>query len=118
MDNTAGEEKTSCGKVRDEIKKMKERYPAHSCLYVERSKKCKTLNDLPKNKFLIPNIITADKLIYIVRKRCVLTKEEALFLYVKNKLLNGQITVGELYNKYKSDDGFLYITYTAENCFG
>jgi len=117
MENNIQEE-THPGNNIDETIVMKERYPAHSCLYIQRKESCKTLTDLSKKKFLIPNIITADQLICIIRKRCVLKKEEAIFLYVNKRLLNGQITVGELYTKYQNKDGFLYMTYTSENCFG
>ena len=33
-------------------------------------------------------------------------------------LINGTTTIGSLYEKYKDEDGFLYISYYEENAFG
>ena len=45
--------------------------------------------------------------------------ETALYLYVDGKyLVTPSSTITTIYDKYKSDDGFLYITYANENTFG
>ena len=33
-------------------------------------------------------------------------------------LVSGSIPMSEINNKYKNADGFVYIKYTGENCFG
>ena len=46
-------------------------------------------------------------------------KEEGLFLSAKGKYsLSGQKIIGDIYNTYKDEDGFLYIMYTTELIFG
>jgi|JI102314A2RNA_FD_contig_31_3280199_length_713_multi_2_in_0_out_0_1 GABA(A) receptor-associated protein len=40
---------------------------------------------------------------------------DSLFLLVDGKkVIQQSLTVGELYDKYKKEDGFLYIVYTSE----
>ena len=98
---------------------MLKKYPGRCCIYVEKRETCKTIENLSKQKFLIPQDIQIDQFICMIRNRLELDKGEGLFFYVKNnKLINGSKPVGDLYKKYKSSDNFLYITYTSENCFG
>ena len=45
--------------------------------------------------------------------------DEALFFFIDGKYsLTGQETIKEIYDKYKSNDGFLYILYGEEKFFG
>ena len=101
-----------------EVKKMIKEYPGRSCLYIEKASTCKTLKELTKKKFLVPNTLTADQLMYLIRSRLTLTNEEALFFYINKRMLSGQTQLGDLYKKYKEKDNFLYIKYASENCFG
>lgn len=104
---------------KEESEHMLKRYPGRVCIYVQKREKCKTLENLQKKKYLIPEEIQIDQFICVIRQRLDLKKEEGLFFYVKkNRLINGSKTLGELYKKYKENDNFLYITYTSENCFG
>ena len=97
---------------------MLKRYPGRSCIYIEKSADCKNLADLTKNKFLVPNTLTSDQLMYLIRSRLILKKEEALFFFIGKKMMTGRIPVGDLHKKYGADDNFLYIKYASENCFG
>ena len=102
-----------------ESTKVLEKYSDRVCIYVDKSESCDNLLNLDKNKYLVPNYLTIGQFIYVIRNRIKLPKEKALFFYSKNNyLLSGNATMIELYNKYKEDDGFFYITYTSENCFG
>ena len=102
----------------NESKQMLTRYPGRVCIYVEKHRDCKIDGELSKKKFLIPEGIQVDQFIFMIRQKLVLKKEEALFFYVKNRLMTGTKPLSELYKKYKSKDNFLYVTYTSENCFG
>ena len=73
---------------------------------------------IDKGKFLMPYDLTMAQLSYVVRKRINVSKNEAVFLFVDNKLLSGNETVKKIYDSYKSEDNFLYIVYTLENTFG
>lgn len=73
---------------------------------------------LPKRKYLVPRTLTMDHLIYIVRKQLQLSKDESIFIYVRGLLLNPSMILPDVYERYASSDGFLYITYAFESVFG
>ena len=102
----------------EESKKVYNKYPDKVCAYIERSETCKTINEIDKNKFLVPKDLNVAQLIHIIRKRLVIAPESALFFFVNNTIISGNMSMDEINNKYKNSDGFLYIKYSAENCFG
>jgi len=102
-----------------ESTKIREKYPQRICIYIEKSDICNNIPILDKNKYLVPNNLSISQFIYVIRNRIKLPKEKAMFFYTKNKcILSGNTTMIELYDKYKDKDGFFYITYSGENCFG
>ena len=101
-----------------ESKKVYDKYPNRLCIYIEKSKRCKIVNELEKNKYIIPNTITVAEFIVIIRKRINITSEQGLFFFVNNITISGNTLMSDIYNKYHADDNFLYITYSGENCFG
>tara|TARA_Y100000287_G_C14104926_1_gene297082 strand:+ start:241 stop:621 length:381 start_codon:yes stop_codon:yes gene_type:complete len=76
------------------------------------------LNNIDKNKFLVPNDMTLTQFIYTIRKRIKLDSSKALFFFINNTVPKNSAPLGELYNLHKDKDGFLYITYNSENTFG
>jgi GABA(A) receptor-associated protein len=44
--------------------------------------------------------------------------EEAIYLFVNERILPVSKILGEIYEKYKDEDGFLYIKYDSEATFG
>jgi hypothetical protein len=76
--------------------------------------------DIAKNKYLAPNDITVSQLVYVFRKRIKIKETQGIFFFIDNTLLSvsSSTLIGELYNLYKDNDGFLYITYDVENTFG
>lgn len=103
----------------NESTKIMEKHTDRVCIYVKKSNECHTLNEIDRNKYLVPNYLSIGQFIYVIRKRIKLPQEKALFFYTKNKcLLSGSTHIIDIYNKHKDYDGFLYITYTGENCFG
>mgnify|MGYP003706012285 CR=1 FL=1 len=99
--------------------KIMELHTDRVCIYVEKSNECHSLNQIDRNKYLVPNNLSIGQFLYVIRKRIKLPQEKALFFYTKNKsLLSGSTHIIDIYNKHKDSDGFLYITYTGENCFG
>jgi GABA(A) receptor-associated protein len=73
---------------------------------------------LPRNKFLVPHELTIGQFMYVIRKHLKLEPEKGLYLFVSNIIPTNSTLVSNLYDEYKSDDGFLYITYSIENTFG
>ena len=47
-----------------------------------------------------------------------LPPEKALFLSTNNNILNSTQQLNYIYQNYKEDDNFLYITYSFENTYG
>ena len=73
---------------------------------------------LKKNKFLIQNYFTFGQFLFIIRDKIKCKAEKTIFLFINNIIpsINEQMII--LYNKYKDEDGFLYIYYSEENAFG
>jgi GABA(A) receptor-associated protein len=97
---------------------MMEKYPESICCIIEKSDSCKNLNDLKKNKYIIPKELTISQIIYIIRKRIEIDSKMSIFLYINNKIPISNSKIGNVYFENKDDDGFLYIKYCGENTFG
>ena len=75
--------------------------------------------DIEKSKFLVKGDITLSQFSLMIRKRLKMGQEEALFFLVNGKKsLTGDDTMNDVYNKYKNEDGFLYIAYASEEVWG
>ena len=81
-----------------------------------------TLEALVKTKYLIKRTITINQFKRTLLKKFKVESLEALFLFVTNKTQKvaviGDVSFGEVYDKYKDDDGFLYLIYTNEKIWG
>ncbi len=76
------------------------------------------LPDIDRNKYLVPNDLTVGQFVYMIRKRIRLTPDKAIFLFVKNTLPPVSKTVLDVFEEYRDEDGFLYLTYSGERTFG
>ena len=101
-----------------ESENILKKYPNRIPVIVERSEKCKEINDIDKNKFLVPNDLTMNQFIYVVRKRLKLSSEKALFVFINDKLMPNSRTLYEISQEEKEEDDFLYMNYASENTFG
>ena len=98
--------------------KIINKYPDRVCVYIEKDPLCKKLPNLDRNKYVVPRTIAMSHFIYIIRQRIKLPKDVGIFLYSENVLLSGNLLMNEVNYKYKNPDGFIYIKYKGENCFG
>ena len=75
---------------------------------------------LDKKKYLVPNDITFGQFIYIIRKRMVsnLKPEEALYVFINNKLPPISKSMGEIANDQSDVDGYIYALISKEETFG
>ena len=73
---------------------------------------------LENSKFLIPKDLTVGHFIYVLRTKIQLKSKEAIFIFVNGVVPSNTILINNIYDKYKSEDGFLYLTITSENTFG
>lgn len=78
----------------------------------------KKLPYLSKHKYLIPNDMSSTTFFYVIRKRLKLKPEIALYFFIDDKVLIPSSDMDIIYNKYKDEDGFLYVYVCAENTFG
>ena len=124
-----------------EAKRILTKYPDRIPVIVEKSVRS-TLPEIDKKKFLVPGSMLCGEFKYIIHKHLqsqlssgaeFLSAEQTLYLFVKNTpprtgmstfiiILRYCILIGalmsELYEAFKDPDGFLYMTYSAENTLG
>ena len=102
-----------------EATKVIAKYPTRIPVIIEKLASETALPVIKKSKFLCPADMEANNLMLIVRKKLKLSSAEALFMFVKGKVLvPSSSLLGELYVKYKDEDSYLYINYCSENVFG
>ena len=99
--------------------KLLSKYSDHVPVIIKRNANDKILQDIDKEKYLIPKNLQIKEIQGIIRKKITIDSKQAIFIFVGSGILVPlSMDIGEIYNTYKNDDGFLYITYTAENTFG
>nr|XP_034341917.1 gamma-aminobutyric acid receptor-associated protein-like 2 [Arvicanthis niloticus] len=64
-------------------------------------------------KYLVPSDITVAQFMWIVRKRIQLPSEKAIFLFVDKTVPQSSLTMGQLHEKEKDEDGFLSVAYSG-----
>merc|ERR1712000_64771 len=94
-----------------------QKYPDRIPCIVEKAPKSDA-PDIDKKKYLVPADITVGKFVFEIRKHMKLSPEKAIFLFVNNVLPPTAALMSQIYDRYKDEDGFLYITYSGENTFG
>jgi GABA(A) receptor-associated protein len=101
-----------------ESKYILSKYTDRVPIICEKSYTAKNVPDIDKNKYLLPFDITVGQFMYVIRKRIVLSSEQALFIFINGTIPSNSELMSSIYEKYKDNDGFLYITYSSENTFG
>tara|TARA_Y100001936_G_C16086897_1_gene682424 strand:- start:2486 stop:2839 length:354 start_codon:yes stop_codon:yes gene_type:complete len=77
------------------------------------------LKDLDKTKYLIPKDMTFGEVLCVLRKRLQMPAYKALYVISHHgRLISSSSSVGVIYEKEKSIDGFLRLMYASENAFG
>jgi GABA(A) receptor-associated protein len=100
-----------------EAERIRQKYPNRIPVICEKVEK----SDIPtidKKKYLVPADLTVGQFIYVIRKRIKLSPEKAIFVFVNNVLPPTATLMSQIYDEYKDEDGFLYISYSGENTFG
>ena len=87
-------------------------------IILEKDPACK-IEKLQKTKYLLSKNSTISELMVLIKKKTKISEGEALFLQARTKYsLQAESTIEEIYEKFKNNDGFLYIMYTAELIMG
>ena len=75
--------------------------------------------DIKKTRYLLDENFTVGDFLKMVRKHMKLNEGEALYLSVKAKYnLTSEKVMGDIYQLYKDNDGFLYIMYSSQVIMG
>lgn len=102
-----------------EIDTVMKKHPGRVPVYVKRASNTGTnLPEINRHKFLIPQDFTLHALQHTIRVYLKLKPEQAIFLFINNTIPIYTESLLQLYEKYRSADGLLYVTYSTENTFG
>jgi len=102
-----------------EATRVLKKYPDRIPVVVERDARGSSdIPDIDKKKFLVPKDLSMGQFSYVIRKRIKLKPEQAIFLFVNNKLPPTSSSLSEVFHENKEECGFLYITYSGESTFG
>tara|TARA_Y100000992_G_C20851521_1_gene298508 strand:+ start:124 stop:513 length:390 start_codon:yes stop_codon:yes gene_type:complete len=100
-----------------ESTKIITKYPERIPVIVEKNQNSDIAN-IDKNKYLVPKDLTIGQLVYVIRKRIKMPPEMGLYIFIQNTIPPQYELVSTIYEMYKDNDGFLYVTYSGENTFG
>ena len=98
--------------------RIRDKFPGRIPIIVERSLRSLNMPVIDKEKFLVPGDLNISQFIFVIRKRMVLSSEQALFLFIGGALPTTAMLIRELYSSFCDPDGFMYASYCGENTFG
>ena len=102
-----------------ESSRLLKKYPERIPVIIERSKNSIHLTIIDKNKFLVPKELIISQLLWVIRKRMNIRREQAVFLLSDSgTIFNSTEHISSVYENNKNPDGFLYLEYSNENTFG
>ena len=85
---------------------------------VEQHSKSKMKYKSSKVKFLVPKAFKVQHFLQILTKDMDLQKDSSIYLFIQDSLLKQDMIIGDLYEKYKEQDGFCYAYYSDIPSFG
>lgn len=108
-----------------EARRILAKYPDRIPVICEKAARS-DLPDIDKKKFLVPDTMLCGQFKYIIHKHISqsanqnqpISADQTIYLFVNNTSPKTGALMSEIYDSYKADDGFLYITYSAENTLG
>ena len=100
-----------------EAGRIRAKYPDRCCVIVTKAANTDA-PDISRHKYLVPGDISMGQFTYVIRKRLKVKPEKAIFLFIGNSLPASGDLMAAVYEEKKARDGFLYVTYSAENTFG
>lgn len=108
----------SFDKRKEESSRLIKKFPNKIPIILEKSDSS-ALPRINKQKFLLPKDITIGQFIYIIRSKIKLDASQSIFIFINNYVIpSTNQTIGDVYIDHADKDGYLYITYSAEQTFG
>lgn len=106
----------------EEVKRLRAKHPNKVPVICLRSKLAKHLPELSKNKALLDESTPVNQVKYFIHKEIAQVlgpkAKETIYLFVKNRTPKSSTSLRDLYAQCRDNDGYLYITYSAENTLG
>lgn len=104
-------------KRKSEADRIRIKYPDRIPVIAEKASKS-DIPDIDKKKYLVPADLSMGQFVYVIRKRIKLPADQAIFIFVGNSIPPASSLMSQIYKEYADKDGFLYVTFSGENCFG
>eukprot|EP00442_Polarella_glacialis_P004892 CAMPEP_0115107860 /NCGR_PEP_ID=MMETSP0227-20121206/37584_1 /TAXON_ID=89957 /ORGANISM="Polarella glacialis, Strain CCMP 1383" /LENGTH=297 /DNA_ID=CAMNT_0002505893 /DNA_START=138 /DNA_END=1031 /DNA_ORIENTATION=- len=108
----------------EESRLLRQKYPDRIPVICKKSSYSE-LPAIPKSKFIVPGTMLCGEFKYIVHKHIAqattggrINMEKTIYIFVNGITPKTSILMSELYEQFRADDGFLYISYGAENTLG
>ncbi len=113
-------ESTSFNQRKNKSLLLLERFEGRVPIILEKSNKDSVLPFPTKYKYIISLDMTIANVLNILKKNLNINETISIYLMCKdhNIMLSGSQSIEYIYNNYKNEDGFLYLTYCSENVFG
>jgi len=106
-------------KRKEEAERILAKYPQRIPVICEKDPRSRDIPNIDRQKYLVPDDLSVANFMYVIRKRIKIEAEKSIYLFVNNKVMPATAQfISTLYEKYKDEDGFLYITYAGESTFG
>jgi len=89
-------------------------------IIVEKSDKS-AVREVDRNKFIMARDIEFSHFIHAIRTLLKIMPKEKIYFFIDNDINNSPHTtmkMGDIYDRYKDKDKFLYITYSNKNHVG
>merc|ERR1719188_134697 len=108
---------------RDEAKRILAKYADRIPVICEKAANS-TLPDIDKKKFLVPGTMLCGEFKYIIHKHlsqnagAPLPSDQTIYLFVGSTSPKTGALMSEIFDQHKGEDGFLYVSYSAENTLG
>lgn len=108
----------------EEASRIRERYPDRVPIICERSPYNVALPELAQSKFLVPGGMACGEFKYMIHRHLAKAlssdrgADQTIYIFVDGLAPKTSTPMSELYSKFCAEDGFLYITYGAENTLG
>jgi len=122
--NTQTKPAPSSAASAEEARRIREKYPDRIPVICNKSQYSTGLPEITKKKFVVPGTMLCGEFKYMIHKHLSealkgdRSAEQTIYIFANGLAPKTSTPMSELYDKMRADDGFLYITYGAENTLG